>query len=106
MTADPLLRWRAEFPIVETCTYLVSHSLGAMPRRTAGYLQEFADTWSRRGVRAWADPGDAAGVPGEGGVRDRVARDRVEQADVGEERHRFLVRSSAFRRSSVVPKTA
>ncbi len=53
MTADPLLRWRAEFPIVETCTYLVSHSLGAMPRRTAGYLQEFADTWSRRGVRAW-----------------------------------------------------
>src|SRR6478672_2197888 len=45
--------WRAEFPIVETCTYLVSHSLGAMPKRTAIYLQEFADTWSRRGVRAW-----------------------------------------------------
>jgi len=50
---DGLLRWRSEFPIVETCTYLVSHSLGAMPRQTAGYLQEFADTWSRRGVRAW-----------------------------------------------------
>ena len=46
-------RWRTEFPIVETCTYLVSHSLGAMPRKTATYLQEFADTWSRRGVRAW-----------------------------------------------------
>ncbi len=45
--------WRAQFPIVETCTYLVSHSLGAMPRQTAAYLQEFADTWSRRGVRAW-----------------------------------------------------
>jgi kynureninase len=53
MTADPLLRWRAEFPIVETCTYLVSHSLGAMPRRTATYLQQFADEWSTRGVRAW-----------------------------------------------------
>ena len=52
MTGD-LLRWRAEFPILETCTYLVSHSLGAMPRKTAVYLQEFADTWSRRGVRAW-----------------------------------------------------
>jgi kynureninase len=31
---DPLLRWRPEFPVLETCTFLVSHSLGAMPRRT------------------------------------------------------------------------
>ena len=52
MTAD-LSRWRAEFPIVETCTYLVSHSLGAMPRRRRSYLQQFADEWSSRGVRAW-----------------------------------------------------
>jgi kynureninase len=51
--ADPLIAWRKEFPIVETCTYLVSHSLGAMPRRTASYLQQFADEWSSRGVRAW-----------------------------------------------------
>ena len=51
--ADPLSAWRKEFPIVETCTYLVSHSLGAMPRRTATYLQQFADEWSSRGVRAW-----------------------------------------------------
>jgi len=50
---DDLVRWRAEFPILETCTYLVSHSLGAMPRKTAGYLQEFAEMWSTRGVRAW-----------------------------------------------------
>jgi kynureninase len=49
----PLFRWREEFPILETCTYLVSHSLGAMPRATAGYLQAFADTWATRGVRAW-----------------------------------------------------
>ncbi len=48
-----LTPWRAEFPIVDTCTYLVSHSLGAMPRRTSRYLQQFADTWSSRGVRAW-----------------------------------------------------
>lgn len=52
---DPLLRWRAEFPIVDTCTYLVSHSLGAMPNRARGYINEFADTWSRRGVRAWSE---------------------------------------------------
>jgi kynureninase len=45
--------WRAEFPILDTCTYLVSHSLGAMPKRTATALQEFAETWSSRGVRAW-----------------------------------------------------
>ena len=45
--------WRREFPIVETCTYLVSHSLGAMPRKTSEYLQQFADQWSSRGVRAW-----------------------------------------------------
>jgi kynureninase len=50
---ESLLKWRAEFPIVATCTYLVSHSLGAMPRKTADYLQEFAEMWSTRGVRAW-----------------------------------------------------
>src|SRR5262245_44295845 len=50
---DPLEAWRPEFPILETCTYLVNHSLGAMPRRTRTYLQQFADEWSTRGVRAW-----------------------------------------------------
>ena len=55
MMTDELLQWRAEFPILETCTYLVSHSLGAMPRKAAAYLQEFADTWSTRGVRAWQE---------------------------------------------------
>ncbi|HEU4937887.1 MAG TPA: aminotransferase class V-fold PLP-dependent enzyme [Vicinamibacterales bacterium] len=52
---DPLLKWRAEFPILDTCTYLVSHSLGAMPRRAAEYLQQFATEWSTRGVRAWQE---------------------------------------------------
>ena len=50
---DALAAWWPEFPVVETCTYLVSHSLGAMPRRTKTYLQQFADEWSTRGVRAW-----------------------------------------------------
>jgi kynureninase len=50
---DALLAWRAEFPILETCTYLVSHSLGAMPRGVRAGLQQFADEWDRRGVRAW-----------------------------------------------------
>lgn len=51
--SDPLLAWRAEFPILETCTYLVSHSLGAMPRGVRAELTQFADEWDRRGVRAW-----------------------------------------------------
>jgi kynureninase len=55
MTTDPLLRFRAEFPILEKATYLISNSLGAMPRATAGRLQEYAETWATRGVRAWAD---------------------------------------------------
>jgi kynureninase len=53
VSAEDISYWRSEFPIVETCTYLVSHSLGAMPKRAAGYLQQFADQWSSRGVRAW-----------------------------------------------------
>ena len=51
--SDALARWRTEFPILETCTYLVSHSLGAMPRAAEEELLTFAAEWRRRGVRAW-----------------------------------------------------
>jgi kynureninase len=52
---DELLEWRREFPILESTTYLISHSLGAMPRRTYERLQAYADAWATRGVRAWAE---------------------------------------------------
>jgi kynureninase len=52
---DELLKWRAEFPILGTCAYLISHSLGAMPRGTYDSLREYADVWATRGVRAWAE---------------------------------------------------
>ena len=52
---DPLLAFRAEFPILERCCYLVSNSLGAMPRAVADRLAEYVDQWSERGVRAWAE---------------------------------------------------
>lgn len=52
---DPLLAWRPQFPILDTTTYLVSHSLGAMPRRAEARLAEYARTWATRGVRAWAE---------------------------------------------------
>lgn len=52
---DPLLALRAEFPILERCCYLVSNSLGAMPRGVPGRLAEYAAAWAERGVRAWAE---------------------------------------------------
>lgn len=52
---DPLLAWRAEFPILEQSVYLVNHSLGAMPRAVYGELRDFADAWAERGVRAWGE---------------------------------------------------
>ena len=54
-SADPLLTYRAEFPILDTSVYLVSNSLGAMPRGVHGRLAEYADQWASRGVRAWAE---------------------------------------------------
>ncbi len=52
---DELLEWRKEFPILEKTVYMVSHSLGAMPRRVHDRVHEFADMWARRGVRAWEE---------------------------------------------------
>jgi kynureninase len=83
MTSDPLLRFREEFPILSTTVYLVSNSLGAMPRSVPARLAEYAEQWATRGVRAWAkgwwdmpitvgdeiapligaDPGEVAMVP-------------------------------------------
>ena len=51
---DSLLSFRAEFPILEKTTYLVSNSLGAMPRGVADRLAEYVDQWAEHGVRAWA----------------------------------------------------
>ena len=53
--SDPLLAWRKEFPILGHTTYMISHSLGAMPRRVSERLQQFADTWATRGIRAWEE---------------------------------------------------
>jgi len=52
---DELLKWRADFPILDQTVYLISHSLGAMPKNTYERLHAYADTWATRGVRAWAE---------------------------------------------------
>ena len=55
MTHDPLLKWREEFPILERCNYLISNSLGAMPRGVYDSLRSYADTWAEQGVSAWGE---------------------------------------------------
>ncbi len=50
-----LLAWRKEFPILEKTTYLISNSLGAMPRGVEVALGRYAETWATRGVRAWEE---------------------------------------------------
>jgi kynureninase len=53
MSDDPLLRFRDEFPILGRTTYLVSHSLGPMPRSVPDALERYAEHWGEHGVRAW-----------------------------------------------------
>src|ERR1700724_2326196 len=53
--ADDLLRYRSEFPILERTNYIISNSLGAMPRAVYDALKGYADTWATRGVRAWEE---------------------------------------------------
>lgn len=53
--ADDLLRYRSEFPILERTTYLISNSLGAMPRGVYDAMHDYAETWATRGVRAWEE---------------------------------------------------
>jgi len=50
-----LAAYRDEFPVLSQTTYLVSHSLGAMPRQAAERLDEFARVWAERGIRAWGE---------------------------------------------------
>ncbi|MBS1841597.1 MAG: aminotransferase class V-fold PLP-dependent enzyme [Acidobacteria bacterium] len=66
---NELLKWRSEFPILERTTYLISNSLGAMPRGVYANLKAYADSWAHRGVRAWEEGWWEMAV----GVGDKVA---------------------------------
>jgi len=52
---DELLKWRGEFPILDRTTYMISNSLGAMPRGVYEEMRSYADSWGERGVRAWEE---------------------------------------------------
>ena len=66
---DPLLKWRGEFPILERTTYMISNSLGAMPRGVYEGMRSYADSWAERGVRAWEEGWWEMAV----GVGDKIA---------------------------------
>jgi len=66
---DDLLKWRGEFPILGRSTYLISNSLGAMPRGVYEEMRAYADSWAERGVRAWEEGWWEMAV----GVGDKIA---------------------------------
>jgi kynureninase len=66
---DDLLKWRGEFPILDRSTYLISNSLGAMPRAVYDSMRTYADSWAERGVRAWEEGWWDMAV----GVGDKIA---------------------------------
>jgi kynureninase len=55
LMSDDLLRYRSEFPILERTNYMISNSLGAMPRAVYDALHAYADIWATRGIRAWEE---------------------------------------------------
>jgi kynureninase len=55
-SAEPgLLAYRDRFPILRDTTYLINHSLGAMPAAAEERVLEYARTWAKRGIRAWGE---------------------------------------------------
>ena len=50
-----LTKYRDRFPILESTTYLINHSLGAMPAEAERRLQRYAHEWATRGARAWGE---------------------------------------------------
>jgi kynureninase len=66
---DELLKWRGEFPILGRTTYMISNSLGAMPRGVYDSMRAYADSWAERGVRAWEEGWWEMAV----GVGDKIA---------------------------------
>src|SRR5438445_565589 len=50
-----LTDYRERFPILGHTTYLINHSLGAMPAAAEKGMLEFARAWRERGIRAWGE---------------------------------------------------
>ncbi|HYM20803.1 MAG TPA: aminotransferase class V-fold PLP-dependent enzyme, partial [Candidatus Kapabacteria bacterium] len=46
-------KYRSHFPILETSCYMISNSLGAMPREAEAELMRYTHEWATDGVEAW-----------------------------------------------------
>ncbi len=55
VVADSLIEYRAQFPALEQCVHLISHSLGCVPAKAADDLHEFAELWATRSITAWSE---------------------------------------------------
>src|SRR5262245_21867891 len=53
--AMELTDYRDRFPILDHTTYLINHSLGAMPAEAETRLRRYAREWATRGARAWGE---------------------------------------------------
>ena len=47
--------YRGRFPILAETTYLINHSLAAMPAAAEDRLAEYARMWRSRGIRSWGE---------------------------------------------------
>ena len=47
--------YRDRFPILADTTYLINHSLAAMPAAAEENLAEYARMWKERGIRSWGE---------------------------------------------------
>ena len=47
--------YRDRFPILSTCTYLINHSLAAMPAAAEERVLEYTRMWRERGIRSWGE---------------------------------------------------
>ncbi|MFI5299953.1 MAG: aminotransferase class V-fold PLP-dependent enzyme [Polyangiales bacterium] len=50
-----LLKFRDEFPTLATSVHLISHSLGAAPRRARQHIEQFLEQWEQQSIEAWHD---------------------------------------------------
>lgn len=55
MSEAALLATRSEFPTLEKGVHLISHSLGAMPKKAREFTTQFLNEWENDSINAWHD---------------------------------------------------
>ena len=73
-------RYRPEFPIFQSATYLNTCSLGPLSTRARAALCEFADLWDRWGASAWYEHWLNAAEETRASFADLIGADRSEAA--------------------------